>query len=147
MSRHRKNHCVYDASRITLKGDFCIYCGEVSTTSEHYPPAATTYRGFKLPCCFECNVLASDENARNFERRIESVKSKIRRKNWKWLQIPEWSHEELDDLMPALRRDVIYSLNKKYRTNKRLEFDSLVYLALIDVNQDFAEFFDESEVA
>ena len=147
MSRHRKNYVVYDANRITLKGDFCIYCGDVSTTTEHYPPATTTSRGFKLPCCFECNLLATDDNARNFERRIESVKSRIRRKNWKWLQIPEWSHEELDDLMPALRRDVIYSLNKKYRVNKRLEFDSLVYLALIDVNQDFAEFFDASEVA
>jgi hypothetical protein len=146
MSSLRMRH-FYDANRITIKGDFCVYCGDVSTTVEHYPPVSVTNYGFKLPCCVECNTLAVDENPRDFEKRVHGIKSKIRRKNWKWLQMPEWSHEELDDLSVKLRRDVIYALNRKSKTIKRLDFDTLAYIAVIDTNSEFEQFFSNSEVA
>lgn len=137
----------YEANRITLKGDLCIYCGDIATTIEHFPPVCITNSGFKLPSCTECNNFAVDENPRHFERRIESVKSKIRRKNWKWLQIPEWSHEELSEMSPIMRRDIINALNKKNRTIKRLEHDSLAYLAVIDLEDQFQMFFDRVNAA
>lgn len=143
-SSQRQN---YEASRITLKGDLCVYCGDIATTVEHFPPVSVTNLGFKLPCCRECNALAIDENPRDFERRIESVKSRIRRKHWKWLQIPEWSHEDLTELSPMMRREVINGLNKKARTIKRLEFVSLAYIAVIDTDEQFQMFFDRSDAA
>lgn len=137
----------YDANRIRLKGDMCVYCGEIASVVEHFPPVAMTNRGFKLPACQECNTFAADENPRDFERRVASVKSRIRRKNWKWLQIPEWSHEDLTELSPMMRREVINGLNKKARTLKRLDFDSLAYLAVIDTDDQFQAFIDGSAAA
>lgn len=143
-SSQRQN---YEASRIIIKGNLCVYCGDIATTAEHFPPISVTDTGFKLPCCRECNNFASNENPRDFERRVESVKSRIRRRNWKWLQIPDWSHEDLTDLSAAMRREVINGLNKKARTIKRLDFDSLAYIAVIDTSSEFEPYFDRSAAA
>ena len=58
-----------NALRTRIPGDVCVYCGDAAQTMEHFPPKSVTSRGFLLPSCRECNVLAACEWSFDFEKK------------------------------------------------------------------------------
>src|SRR5262249_37789687 len=53
MTRRRKRH-PEKQYRLTIKGQFCVYCGEWAECQDDFPPYSATMHGFLLPSCKQC---------------------------------------------------------------------------------------------
>src|SRR5215471_17155100 len=95
-----------DRFRKRINGRWCVYCGELATTDEHFPPKTFTHHGLILPACSECNVLAGASWATDFEERCRYVKDRLRQKYKRVLDTPDWSKSEVGALGRALKRRV-----------------------------------------
>jgi len=59
--------------RIRISGYFCVYCGEIATQDEHFPPMSYSLRGYILPACAECNSFDwSQEEIDEFGRNLKA---------------------------------------------------------------------------
>jgi hypothetical protein len=72
----KKLRTIYRRERISIAGRWCVYCGELATTREHYPPRTSTRGGFILPCCLLCNVTIGARWPFSFTRRTAEVQLK-----------------------------------------------------------------------
>jgi hypothetical protein len=124
----------HDMLRVRLCGRFCVYCGDLANTEDHFPPASCTNSGFLLPCCKECNGFAGTD----FCKRAEMVKKKIEKKYKKILAMPEWDWEELRKIKANLRKEIKKCLEQKKSAQLRLAWSAESYLKNIDLNNDFA---------
>lgn len=120
-----------DFARIKLIGAYCVYCGMTSDSVEHFPPKSVTHRGFLLPCCRECNTYAGASYAFDFDKRVNFVREKIRKKNAKYLKMPIWTEEQLDELSGRLKRSVKLCQEKRRIATKRLAWDVCKYLVFL----------------
>lgn len=127
-----------DIFRIQIDGSLCVYCGEIASTVEHFPPKAHTCRGFLLPSCSECNILAGTEWPTDFEKRAEYVKSKIEKRYTKLLTLPEWNKTEIKQLGRGLREGVEAWQKMQDIARKRVAWNAMSYLTSIDLSNDFA---------
>lgn len=134
-----------DGVRVRLWGIWCVYCGEVATEDEHFPPATFSARGFILPACSECNRLAGTEYGTDFEKRSDRVKDKIRSKYARAVATPDWSPEEIGELGRGLRSGVVAWNEKIKTTRRRLAWSAVAYLQSIDHNNDFVPVYAEGE--
>jgi hypothetical protein len=121
-----------DQFRTRLGKHWCVYCGEIAETDEHFPPQSATPHGVIFPACKECNCFAGTEFHSDFEARAENVRQKIRAKYKRLIQTPHWSTGELNELGHGLRKYVRSWEEEKKRTERRLVWDVKSYLALID---------------
>jgi hypothetical protein len=115
-----------------LHGDRCSYCGDRATTDDHFPPYATTLRGWILPACLECNGLAGTAHGRNFEARVRHVKTALRERYRSLLAAPSWSAHDLDELGSTLRSAVMQGEVERDRILARLGWSTSAYLANLD---------------
>ena len=134
--------CAY---RIRFRGFFCVYCGEIATAQDHFPPKVHTHLGYLLPVCHECNGLAGTEWPNNFELRAKHVKDKLRRKYRRALATPDWSASEIRSLGHTLKTGVIKWQNLIKITRQRIAWSALAYLTSIDRNNDFVPIFVEDD--
>ena len=132
-----------DTFRTIIHGDWCIYCGAIATSREHFPPASLTMRGLLLPCCIECNDLAGTESGTDFALRAQIVKNKIKRKYRKALMVPPWGTDELQEMGRTLKGEIRSWQKKRRIIQSRLAWNAESYLASIDKNNAFADLIAE----
>jgi len=123
--------------RIHLKGDQCIYCGQLANTIEHFPPQSYCAGGFLLPACRECNTLAGTLYPTNFNKRVECVKNKLFQRHRKAFEMPTWDIDDLNELEGNIKRNVKLWQNKKRIASNRIAWSAESYLCSIDRNNDF----------
>jgi hypothetical protein len=68
-----------EENRAILQTDYkhCFYCGYTPSGFDHFPPKKITTKGFLLPCCIQCNVIASNRFAFDIEKRILYIKERL----------------------------------------------------------------------
>ena len=127
----------HNRSRIKISGPFCVYCGQLANTDEHFPPASKTNFGFLLPCCRECNNIAGTEHGSDFQKRVDHVKRGLSKKYRTILTIPRWDEDDLEELSGNLQRGIVRWQNQKRIAHSRIAWNVESYLASIDRNNDF----------
>lgn len=76
----------------------------------------------KVPSCQNCNGLASDEPHTNIIDRKYYVKERIKHKYGKYLDMPDWEDDEIDELDFRLQQSVRAAMEMKYLIAYRLEY-------------------------
>jgi hypothetical protein len=135
----RPRRCAYQ-NRLRLRGDRCIYCGDLATAEDHWPPVAVTGEagsGLLLPSCMECNAFAGAEFPYELRERMELVKRRLKTKYKKFLRHPEWSGKETRELSENLRREFRAWNEMKRVVNERLAWNAIDYFCLIAQGSDF----------
>lgn len=123
---------IKDEFRVRVSSCRCIYCGETATTDEHFPPRSYTHIGYILRSCRECNLFAGANHPTDFEARCKYIQQKIKDKNVRALQTPDWSAEELLELGYSMRASVKKWQKKKRIIQERLAWSVAAYLSSID---------------
>ena len=114
-------------------GDPCTYCGQVSDTLDHIPPlvmvGAMASTGanldapfIKVPACHECNSILGAVNRMRIRDRRAHVKDALRKKYKKFLRIPNWDEDELEEVDPAFAREIRASVNFAKHVRARLKW-------------------------
>lgn len=142
MARKRSYRHV-DTFRTIIHGDWCVYCGAIATTRDHFPPKSLTMRGLLLPCCGECNSLAGTDNGTDFGLRADLVKIKLRKRYRKILMVSVWGSEELSEMGKSLKREIRTWQERRRIIQSRLAWNAEGYLASIDKDSAFAELIAE----
>jgi len=108
----------------------CAYCGEWvdnKLQGDHVVPISAmeflASKGCKIksqtvPCCIDCNLIASDKLFKSFKEKKQFIQSKyLKKAEEKAL----WDEEEIDELGYGLRRQVeVYSKQKNIDTDRAL---------------------------
>ena len=104
-------------ARVLIQHQFCCYCGEAATTTDHCPPRTLFHKknapvGFQFPACAECNSNARlDDQIMGVLLRI-SPRGKGEAENLEWVR----NLEGLKNNQPAVFREwapTAPSVNKK----------------------------------
>jgi hypothetical protein len=125
--------------RKKLTGDFCVYCGSVADSEEHFPPKSWGNHGVLLPACRECNSFAIDWFPTDFRKRVDLVKGKLRKRYARDLRISGWTAEELEDLSSSMKKDIAECLKRKKIAQERLAWNVLKYLKFIAADKCSAQ--------
>lgn len=135
MNRRRAALSIYDPV-YDKKGDYgdpCTYCGQVSDTLDHVPPLNMVYikaevglecEGpfVKVPACSECNMLLGKVHKVSIKERRAHIKDAIKKKYKRFLKIPNWDEDELEDVDPAFARDIRASVHFANHVRARLRW-------------------------
>lgn len=97
-------------------GDPCTYCGQPSDTYDHVPPLHLVERMSerekinnilkKFPACRECNSCLGGLILNTLKERRRRVKQYLRKKYYKFLKMPKWDEDELQELEPKMAEDI-----------------------------------------
>ena len=128
-----------DALRHRLYGENCVYCGEIPNSREHFPPATYSRTGIIFPACKECNGFAGTAFCCEFSDRVTHVKTKIRQKYRREVDMPDWSEEEIEEVSYNIKTGVQACMKIKKIARERLVWNAEQYLRFIDDGQHFAE--------
>lgn len=123
-----------------IPGKFCLYCGELAGTIEHFPPRSVTDIGLLLPACQECNSFAGTEWPFDLKRRSDYVKDKLKSRYVRLLRSKDWEEAEVRKLRYSLRVKVEAWIIAKRIAQSRVAWNAISYLACIDHGNDFAQF-------
>jgi len=123
-----------------LNGDWCLYCGALADSGDHFPCRAVAYSGWILPACRQCNSTLNDRWPWNLEKRIEMAKAEIVQRTRHLMRSPPWDADDLSELGPNMRREVKLWQEKRKIARARIAWNATVYLCLIDKDNDFARF-------
>lgn len=116
--------------RTRIKGDWCVYCGELATTEDHFPPASITAKGWLLPCCSECNSVLRDQEPFDLLKRRHIVAKRYGRKLGRMKA--EWRNTEIEEELEGnLRRSVKSYQTSRRRMVMRVKWSVEAYLARI----------------
>jgi len=110
---------------------FCVYCGDPATDFDHVLPVCKVYlfdlnvitrkrfpQAFcMVPCCKSCNSLAGQEIFFWIKEKRRYIQEKLRNKNIKKLRTVMWDADEIAELGPNMKNEVLYYM----RTRRRLE--------------------------
>jgi hypothetical protein len=108
--------------RKRLGGNQCVYCGDFTPYTDHFPPDTFGWRGWLIPACRECNTLAYTDFANSFFKRADLVKERLRRKYKTILRTPDWTVEELQEVEPDMARAILSILSLRDSIQRRLEW-------------------------
>lgn len=114
--------------RNRINGDFCIYCGSLADSDEHFPPQSWGIHGLILPACKECNSIALNLFPQDFWARVEYVKKKLAKKYSRDLRVKNWLGEELSELSQSMEKDVMICLERKKIVKNRIAWNVGKYL-------------------
>lgn len=126
--------------RKVTSGGRCVYCGAKSTCIDHVVPLSvysalqdlTRVRGngivgflndaekIKVECCHECNGLAGKEVFKTLADKRKFIHEKLKEKYKNLLDMPVWTHGELEKLGPWLRSYVEGGSKKKKVVKNRV---------------------------
>jgi len=126
--------------RIRVKGIFCVYCGEMADSVDHFPPKSASVMGFLLPACKECNNLAGTDYPFDFENRAKLVTEKLRKKYNKILGTSEWSKDEMRELKYSLNRMVRSWEELRKIIRRRIAWNAISYLSCTALTRNFVQF-------
>jgi len=128
-----------DERRVRLSGDWCVYCGQVAETVEHFPPKSYCLDGLLMPACKECNSLAGTDWPTDFGKRKDLVNERLKRRHAKALNTPVWTQEELKEMKRGMRKEIEIWQTRRRIAERRIAWNAEGYLAYIDRNNDFAK--------
>ena len=117
----------------------CIYCGDIANHRHHYSESVSNsgsvrnYSSETLPACSECNELLGAKNPEYPECCIY-LYDKIKDKHSNLLKQPDWDEEELEEMSPRFKKNIISHINERNIHKKRL--DNLIF------NSDTYESYD-----
>lgn len=134
-----------DEFRIRLSGYKCVYCGEVASSEDHYPPRSISIRGMILPCCLECNTSLGARHPFSFVDRCRLAKDNIRRKYKKVLKMPHWDEEELSEMSYAMRIDIESCKRVRKIVEERLAWNAMSYISSLGSEKDFVAIIAECD--
>lgn len=127
----------------------CEYCGMVGETVDHVPPVsirptlvmwglADRYPFVLVRACRECNSVIGDKALWTVEDRKMYVASRLQRRYKRYLEMPDWSTIELDQLATTLRKTIEHELVVRNVTRQRLKhaMDAEVVLRVIPTHSE-----------
>lgn len=124
--------------RTRIDGKLCVYCGELASSLEHFPPASYSAHGYLLPCCRQCNSMAGTAYPLNFKLRATYVNERLRSRYARELRVPEWANNELRPLRYNLKTGIKAWQKMQRIARERVAWNAVAYLANIDLFKDFA---------
>jgi hypothetical protein len=122
----------YDGS--TYEACPCYYCGEPATHEDHAYPlvALASIYGLSdlpsprllvvLPACAECNGILADKVFPTLLRRKTHLKTRLRERYKRLLDIPLWGDAELGRLGQAMQEYVLLGLRQQRILERRLQW-------------------------
>lgn len=124
--------------------DRCFYCGEPGTTAEHITPQSVSFVGETVRACHQCNSICQDLYPYNLIKRMEFLRSRLRKKNKLHRSYIFWSDEELLEMSDQMRRKIKADERRRLISERRDEHlaarintvKAAVYDALEDVVPD-----------
>lgn len=108
----------------------CIYCGDIAKHRHHYEESISNsglkrnYSTETLPACAECNVLLGTKNPEYPECCIY-LYNQIKERYSKVLKQPDWDKEELEEMSPRFKKNIIAHIKERNIHKKRL--DNLIH--------------------
>src|SRR5690606_32573551 len=111
----------------------------IANTTEHFPPASHSLRGWLLPACSECNSMAGTEFPEDFESRANLVNQKIRRKYRKEIASIDWHDDEIKSMGRGMQRGLKEWKEAVRIAKQRAAWNAVDYLRLIDQAESFAQ--------
>ena len=119
-----RTHWAYEK----VPGDLCTYCGEPAEVRDHAYPASRVPElcpeGMRLlvPSCDECNGLLGDSMHETLSDRRAAAQRLLGGRYRKVLAQPDWSDDELAELVGDLRTHVIGMQAAKFKAIRRVTF-------------------------
>ena len=119
-------------------GEPCYYCGRQATQVDHVIPqsmlrqlAMSTepitmeiikHRALTVHSCGECNTLLSNIYLESLQAKKKYLKTKLRKRYKKVLEMPRWDQDEVEELGYNLRTFVQGSIDQKELVLERLRW-------------------------
>lgn len=118
----------------TNNNHHCIYCGDNCSGLQRDHVVSMAWRGgsrhygkgHTVPSCPECNSILGDKAIHSIMERAEYLVTGIAKRNKASLNAQFFTEEELQELDPLLRREVIFGMQDKARIQRRINYASLV---------------------
>ncbi|MCT9846161.1 hypothetical protein N7563_19040 [Leclercia adecarboxylata ATCC 23216 = NBRC 102595] len=118
----------------TNNNHHCIYCGDNCSGLQRDHVVSMAWRGgsrhygkgHTIPSCPECNSILGDKAIHSVMERAEYLVTGIAKRNKASLNAQFFTEEELQELDPLLRREVIFGMQDKARIQRRINYASLV---------------------
>ena len=119
---------------------YCVYCGQMANTVDHVLPVTFAYslnlnspgvrkelgQGLnKVPCCSECNTLASNAAFVSILEKRRYVQKKLRGKYKRLLVFKPWDEDELVEVSSNLRDTIVQSMHKRMLVESRVNYPFL----------------------
>ena len=133
----------YNAQRIRIRGNQCLYCGQPAESDDHFPPVVFTGPaglGFLLPSCNECNGIVGAKHPTDLWSRCDLAKASIRKKYRHFLLVPEWSDDEIKEMGPSFRKGLSAWKKTHEQVKKRIAWSAEWYFSTIVEPRDFADY-------
>lgn len=118
----------------------CVYCGDPADTYDHFLPVSIAVglredvavgRHFMLPACRSCNSTAGAEVFRSIGAKRRYVQERLRIANWKLLAMPDWTEDELGELGPGMRGQVLAAIRRKRWLEGRIRRKNLLSIVTV----------------
>ncbi len=130
-SRFCSTSCRRTAARETLEYT-CEYCGIVADSVDHVPPTSIRptlvdlgldlhFPFFEVRACRECNSTLSDRGLWTLGTRRAYIAERLKKRYRRYLEIPDWTPDELMALEERLRKLTIQGLAVRDLTLRRIE--------------------------
>lgn len=109
----------------------CIYCNDIAGCRHHYKESVANSgkkRGYAkddvLPTCKECNALLSSRNP-EYPDCCLFLYNEIKSRHKKILNQPNWDNEDLEEMSPKFKRNILATIKQRDIHKKRL--DNLIH--------------------
>jgi 5-methylcytosine-specific restriction endonuclease McrA len=111
------------ALELIVEKRICAYCGEYGEELEHVIAKCQGLPTWTVYACSECNQIAGGRLFVTFAEKREFIRRGLRRKYSKFLKMPEWTRDELDELADRLKRCVAACAGMRDLVLSRIQFD------------------------
>jgi len=125
----KAKYCTDSCRLAAFNAKDCFYCGAPADTRDHFIPKAFYYtiqnlkwdqKQILVPCCKECNSTAGDRVFKSFREKRLYIKERYLKKYAKYLDTPNWSQKELEELGSGLKSYIIAGQRIKFELRKRI---------------------------
>lgn len=111
----------------------CVYCGLVAATVDHIPPRTVRpslialgyqdlYPFIEVRACLECNSTLSDRPLWDVQSRKDHIKDRLKRKYKRYLELPDWSPDDLAEMGYKMRLHITQGLAIRAVTRARISY-------------------------
>lgn len=100
----------------------CAYCGDTATDREHVVPRCSALPSFLVPSCSECNSIAGGTLFSSPADKAAYIKKRLRSRFAKDLSTPRWSQEEIEEMGPGLRPQLLLVEERRAWVEKRISW-------------------------
>ena len=126
------DQCRKNAAKESRAAEYvCTYCGLLGETIDHVPPKSIRNRLVELDLanpqhfrevrsCRECNSIIGARPPWTVSARRRELHKILKRRYAKYLEMPNWTEEEIEELGPGMQESVREGLVVKALTQARI---------------------------